>query len=161
MSEAVNPKRNKLSEEDLRSEFKRAQDEGHTHMLIYTLVTQSAPYSIIMGYGHLGISTITPKIAVTEKAVGLNANDPKDMLNTLSVILETLCQADTGNTKPCYKPPEKTFYGVYDLSKPFDSARINYDELPNQTVETIGDLMYKERQQRKGPIQKLLEKVFN
>ena len=37
---------------------------------------------------------------------------------------------------------------------------ITYKELPNQAIETINDLMYKEREQKKGPFSKLLEKVF-
>ncbi|HCK33234.1 MAG TPA: hypothetical protein DHW10_06805 [Rhodospirillaceae bacterium] len=159
MPTPINPETNQMSDTKLHKEFEKAKDQGHTHLLIYKLVHISAPL-VIIGYGYHGLTTVSPQVSISQKAVSFDANDKDTMTNTLALTTETLCRAETGDINPCYKAPEKVFYGVYDLSKPFDDARIKYEELPNQAIETINDLMYKEREQKKGPFSKLLEKVF-
>lgn len=159
MSAPINPKTVTSAEDKLRTQFQQARDIGHTHMLVYQLITLEGPFGI-SGYGYHSLLAFTPKVDVIEAAVSFDATDPATHLNILSLMVSQLCRAETGDVNPCYKAPEKVFYGVYDLSKPFDDARISYKDLPNQAVETIDDLMYKEREQKKGPLFKLLEKVF-
>lgn len=159
MTYSINPETSSSSKDKLRVQFQQAKDIGHTHMLVYRLISVEGPFGV-MGYGYHSLLAFTPKVDVTEAAVSFDATDPVTSLNILSLTISQLCQAETGDVNPCYKQPEKIFYGIYDLSKPFDDARITYKELPNQAVETIDDLMYKEREQKKGPLFKLLEKVF-